>query len=177
MDTSGYVIHYTKVRRTLLLPETSTNFEVAYLQIGFDAWLRKRVKDNLGGDQLARELVTAPIGNNRNQQYYDPFNGRESPVAFFQAKEGKPENVAAATARIFLGIHIECAQCHDHPFAKWSREQFWSTAAFFAGIERPGPQNFYQPLREVFDRREVSIPNTEKVVQAAFLDEKEPRWN
>src|SRR5262249_48667735 len=160
-----------------LLPEASTNFEVAYMQIGFDAWLRKRVADNTSWDKLARDLVSAPIAQERNNNYdNDIFSGRENARAFFQAKEGKAENVAAATARIFLGIHIECAQCHDHPFAKWSREQFWSTAAFFAGIERQGPNNFYSPLREVMDRREVAIPNTEKVVQAAFLDDKEPRW-
>src|SRR5262245_60324958 len=144
--------------------------------IGFDAWLRKKVADNTPWDKLARDLISAPIGQDRNNNYdNDIFSGRESPRAFFQAKEGKPENVAAATARIFLGIHIECAQCHNHPFAQWSREQFWSTAAFFAGIERQ-QQNFYSPLREIYDRREVSIPNTEKVVQAAFLDDKEPRW-
>jgi hypothetical protein len=74
-----------------------------------------------------------------------------------------------------MGVNIECAQCHDHPFARWSREQFWNTAAFFAGIERSGPQ-FYQPLREIDDRREIAIPNTELVVQAAFLDGSEPKW-
>jgi hypothetical protein len=173
----GYINHYTNVWRALLLPEASTNFEVAYMQIGFDAWLRRKVADNTPWDKLAKELISAPIGENRNGGYDNEiFSGRENPRAFFQAKEGKPENVAASTARIFLGIHIECAQCHDHPFAKWSREQFWSTAAFFAGIERQGPNNFYAPLREVMDRREVAIPNSEKVVQAAFLDDKEPRW-
>jgi hypothetical protein len=174
----GYVNHYTNVWRSLMLPEAGTQFEVAYMQIGFDAWLRKKVADNTPWDKLALELISAPIGENRNNGNYDNdlFNGRENPRAFFQAKEGKPENVAAATARIFLGIHIECAQCHDHPFAKWSRDQFWQTAAFFAGLERQGPANFYTPLREVMDRREVAIPNSEKVVQAAFLDDKEPRW-
>jgi hypothetical protein len=173
----GYVNHYTNVWRTLFLPEASTNFEVAYMQIGFDAWLRKKVADNVAWDKMAKELISAPIAQDRNNNNYnDLFNGRENPLAFFQAKEGKPENVAAATARVFLGIHIECAQCHDHPFATWSREKFWATAAFFAGIERQGPNNFYSPLREVYDRREVAIPNTEKVIQAAFLDDKEPRW-
>jgi hypothetical protein len=173
----GYVNHYTNVWRSLMLPEASTNFEVSYLQIGFDAWLRKKVAENAPWDKMARELITAPIGQDRNQNFNnDLFNGRENPLTFFMAKEGKPENLAASTARVFLGIHIECAQCHDHPFAKWSREQFWQTAAFFAGIERQGPNIFNSQMREVQDRREIAIPNTEKVVQAAFLDDKEPRW-
>src|SRR5438552_2785668 len=81
-----------------------------------------------------------------------------------------------ATARLFLGVQLDCAQCHDHPFAKWSRDQFWGLAGFFAGIEHTQPNNFFGPLREVFDRRELVIPNTDRVVQATFLDDKEPDW-
>lgn len=176
LASPGYVNHFTDVWRSVMLPEATTQFEVAYAQIGFDTWLRDKLKENAGWDKMARELVAAPIGNNRNgNNYYDVYSGRSNPTAFYQAKEGKPENMAAGISRVFLGIHIECAQCHDHPFARWSREQFWSTAAFFAGVERTQP-NFYAPLREVLDRRELGIPNTDKVVQAAFLDDKEPRW-
>ena len=55
-------------------------------------------------------------------------------IAFYQANEAKPENVGAAVSRLFLGIKLECAQCHNHPFNDWKREQFWSMAAFFSGI-------------------------------------------
>ncbi|HEV3142818.1 MAG TPA: DUF1549 and DUF1553 domain-containing protein [Gemmataceae bacterium] len=177
LDTPGYVNHFTNIWRTLLMPEASTDFNIAYMQIGFDNWLQRQMRENKPYDQFVRDLITAPIGQRRNEQYVDVFSGRENPLAFFAAKDAKPENIAAATARIFLGINIECAQCHNHPFARWSREQFWGTAAFFAGIERQGTQ-FYQPMREVYDRREISIPNDpkEKVVQASFLDGKEPQW-
>ena len=57
-----------------------------------------------------------------------------SPLAYYVAKDGKPENLAAGAARIFLGIRLECAQCHNHPFDQWKREQFWGLAAFFAGV-------------------------------------------
>jgi hypothetical protein len=176
LATPGYINHYTNVYRHLFLPEASTNFEVAYFQIGFDNWMRKKLEENTPYDKLARELITAQISNRRDV-YYDPFGGTANPLAFFQAKEAKPESIAAATAKVFLGIQIECAQCHNHPFARWSRDQFWGTAAFFAGIERT-QNNFYSPMREVADRREIAVPNTEplKVVQATFLDDKEPQW-
>jgi len=174
LDSPGYTIHFTNIWRTILIPETQTNIEVAYLQVGFDNWVRRQLKENVPYDKMVRTLLTAQIARNQ-RQYYDPFSGQESPLTFFQAKEGKPENIAAATSRIFMGVNIECAQCHNHPFARWSRDQFWNTAAFFAGIERQGPQ-FYQPLREIDDRREIAIPNTDKVVQAAFLDGSEPQW-
>src|SRR5207244_1062670 len=99
------------------LPEASANIELTYFQFGFDNWLRKKFQNNTGYDVIARELITSEIGNRRNQ-YVNPFGGQENPLAFFSVKEAKPENVAAATAKIFLGIQIECAQCHDHPFAR-----------------------------------------------------------
>ena len=60
-------------------------------------------------------------------------------------------NLAASTARLFLGVRLECAQCHDHPFARWKRSQFWEMAAFFANVQPriesiPRPRVF-APLR------------------------------
>jgi hypothetical protein len=93
------------------------------------------------------------------------------------AKEVKSENLAASTARLFLGLRVECAQCHNHPFASWTRDQFWGFAAFFTSLERRGPEDaFLNPVRELPDRREAAIPGTEKVVPATFLDGNEPQW-
>jgi hypothetical protein len=87
-----------------------------------------------------------------------------------------PENLAAAASRVFLGVKIECAQCHNHPFASWKRDQFWQMAAFFAGIRVQRGEGFVQPTGELADKREISIPGTDRVVQATFLDGKEPEW-
>src|SRR5262249_15270553 len=146
----------------------------------FEAWLRKQLVANVGYDKLVTELLTIPVARPRNRP--SPTSGEEEvfgtggPIAFYYAKEAKAENLAAATARLFLGVQLDCAQCHDPPFARWSRDQFWGLAGFFAGIERTQPTNFFGPLREVFDRRELLIPNTDRVVQATFLDDKEPDW-
>jgi hypothetical protein len=93
---------------------------------------------------------------------------------------GKPEDIAASTIRVFLGVRIECARCHDHPFARWKREQFWAQAAFFAGVRRPasdtGDFMIGTALTELKDRRELIIPGTERIAQPMFLDGKEPEW-
>jgi hypothetical protein len=145
---------------------------------GFEAWLRPQIAGNVPFDKFVTALLTYPI--NQRQAVARPgqamaADGTTSPVAFYAAKDAKPENLAAATSRLFLGVQLECAQCHDHPFAKWSREQFWGMAAFFGGVERPGNQAG-AALREVFDRRELPIPNTERVAPAMFLDDTEPVW-
>ncbi|HWC88907.1 MAG TPA: DUF1553 domain-containing protein, partial [Pirellulales bacterium] len=67
--------------------------------------------------------------------------------------------------------------CHNHPFDAWKQEQFWSFAAFFAGIERRSPdQGVFARIDEIFDRREIGIPGTGNVVQATYLDGSAPRW-
>src|SRR5262249_27706503 len=155
-------------------------FEIAGMVPNFEAWLRERLVDNVKFDKLVTELITAPVAPPRNPsqppvpvfEFADPFNGNgKSPLAFYYAKDAEAENCAAAASRVFLGVQIECAQCHAHPFARWTRDQFWGMAGFFAGIEPTQRDNVFGPLREVFDRRELAIPNTDIVVQATFLDD------
>ena len=62
-------------------------------------------------------------------------------------------------------------QCHNHPFAKWKREQFWQLAAFFAGVDRPANGRIGDDTRLA----ELKIPGLGKVVQARFLDESAPK--
>ena len=108
-----------------------------------------------------------------------PFRqqSRPSALAFYAANDAKPESLAASSARAFLGVRIECAQCHDHPFASWKRDQFWSLAAFFAGVERPKQVDcdIFQ-AREVPGRRELAISGGSRMVPARFLDGSEPPW-
>jgi hypothetical protein len=174
LESPRYITHFTHVWRALLLPEATSNFQVRFQVPGFEAWLRKQITKNVGYDQLVREILTMPIGQGANQGRFRGTNG-ESPVAFYMAKEVKPENLAAATARMFLGFRLECAQCHNHPFARWKRDQFWSFAAFFAGLQRQGNAEFSIPSGEIVDKLELTVPGTERVVQATFPDGKAPK--
>jgi hypothetical protein len=170
-----YVTHFTNVWRALLLPETTASLQARFLAPGFEAWLRKKLQQNTPYDVMVRELLTQSV-NGPGQNPYGQQQGEPTPIAFYLAKEVKPENLAAASSRLFLGVKIECAQCHNHPFAQWKRDQFWSYAAFFAGLQRQGNGDFVAAGREVPDRRELTIPGTERVVQAAFLDGTQPKW-
>lgn len=88
-------------------------------------------------------------------------------------KDIKAENLAAATARSFLGVRVECAQCHDHPVADWSQEDFWEFAAFFGGLQRRDNSPF-GAIAELFRKNDgswkIEIPDKGKVVPATFLD-------
>ncbi len=173
----GYVNHAVDVWRALLLPEANSDFQIRFLRPDFENWLRERFRAGVGYDKVVRELITAKLGDDPRRGF-SPYNqqGTTNPLAFYSAKGGKPENLAASSARLFLGVRIECAQCHDHPFARWKREQFWSYAAFFGGVSKQGPDDQFGPIRELPDRREMAIPGTDRVVQANFLDGGDPQW-
>ena len=173
-----YAKNMTTVWRHLLLPETDSNFQFSVLAVGFDVWLRQQFANNVGYDQMVRELLTVPIDQQVNQRINNFNNvGQASPIAYYFAKEAKAENLASSSARVFLGLRLECAQCHNHPFATWTRDQFWGLAAFFAGIQsRNQGEGFVMPEKEVLDRRELAIPGTDRVVQATFPDGTDPQW-
>jgi hypothetical protein len=171
-----YVTNFTNVWRAVMLPQ-GNNQQVQALAPQMEAWLRRRIRENMPYDQMVRELLTAPAGfDRRGGNQIDP-----NAAAFYQANENKPENLGAAASRLFLGIKLECAQCHNHPFAKWTRDQFWEFAAFFASVQPPQPmrgQPRPQPMTPGKEIRELKIPNTnpERTVSAKFLDGKEPVW-
>src|SRR5438445_4202769 len=177
LASPGYVNHFTNEWRALFLAEANSTFIGRYLVPGFETWLKEELKKNAGYDQIVRKILTVPMDQNANQAFnFFGGGGDPNPAGFYMSKEIKAENLAAATARMFLGIRLECAQCHDHPFATWKREQFWGMAAFFAGLQRQENGDFSFPTREINDRREIAIPSTDRVVQASYLDGSEPQW-
>jgi hypothetical protein len=178
LDGIGYSNHMTNIWLDLLLPEARSDQQKRFLLISMDRWLRRQFAENAPFDRMARDLVALPLERRSAIEYYqDTFRAgaKPSPDSFYLAKLGKPDDLAASVARLFLGVRLECAQCHDHPFGKWKREEFWSQAAFFAGVKGPS-DTFNGFLSEVSDRREIAIPNTERIAQARFLDGKSPKW-
>jgi hypothetical protein len=159
----AYHSHFSNVWRSWLLART--NQANQFSQPGLQAWLKHRLKANVGYDQLVRDLITQAA------------EGPGSPAVYFQSNESKPENLAGSTSRLFLGVHLECAQCHNHPFAKWTRTQFWQYAAFFSDVVPPGPPGPPgTPPKPAPPRGEIKFPEQDRMVKARFLDGTEPRW-
>lgn len=90
----------------------------------FHRWLREQVASNRPYDQWVRELITAS-GN----------SGKYGPVNFYRAMRTPPD-LAKTVSQAFLGIRLDCAQCHHHPFEKWGQEDFYGLAGYFTGIQR-----------------------------------------
>ena len=176
LETPQHAAHFAAIWRNALVPETSAIPEARLFRSGFEAWLRQRFRTNTRYDVLVRELLSTPISGDADSPSAALKKPDEAnPLAFFAVKEAKPENLAATASRVFLGVQIECAQCHDHPFAKWTRDQFWNTAAFFSGIERHG-DGLFAPISEAANKREISPGMGKQPVPALFLDERKPEF-
>ena len=87
-------------------------------------WLQTRVADNVPIDQMVRELISSKGGTFAN-----------AATNYFQS-ETDTLKVAENIAQVFMGMRIQCAQCHNHPFDRWTMDDYYSFAAFFSQIGR-----------------------------------------
>jgi hypothetical protein len=169
--------HSAQTWRAFLVPQAGTNPLLQYLGVSLEAWLRQRIREGARYDQIARDLLTAPLDyQGTNLQAPDLVPGL-SALGYYQASDLLAETVAATTGRALLGLKIECAQCHNHPFAPWTQRQFWELAGFFAGVPPQGPNEKKLPAIELVRRRTLPLPGTDQKVSARFLDGKEPNWD
>lgn len=106
----------------------------------FEDWLFEQIKSGQSWDQITRNIITAkgdllaPRGPNTPKPS-EGTNLQPNGATYFLLVHTGNEAVverAAATSRVFLGIQLQCAQCHDHPSDIWKQEQFHQLAAFFA---------------------------------------------
>lgn len=83
---------------------------------GFINWIASQLAVNRPFDEICRDVIQ-----------------ESGPAGFFARRWGRdPVNMAAQTPRVFMGLQIQCAQCHNHPFTEWKQEQFHHFAAYFA---------------------------------------------
>jgi hypothetical protein len=93
----------------------------------FHRWIRSCLERNMPLDQLVRELLTSEGSTFRN------------PASNYYRISRDPESAVEATAQLFLGVRIQCAKCHNHPFERWTQDDYYGFAAFFSQVARkPG---------------------------------------
>ena len=107
-------------------------------------WLANEFETDRGWDIVAAQLVAAD-GNDINT----------GPDNFLLAQQRSATKMASEIARVFMGINIQCAECHDHPFDRWTRERFHEMAAFFAS------DNYFMP--------DVTDPDEKTLIKPRFL--------
>lgn len=123
----------------------------------FHRWLRDQFATNRPYDAWARDLITA-TGN----------SAKSGPANLFRSMDNS-EGLTRVLSQAFLGVRLECAQCHHHPFEKWSQDDFYGMAGFFTGLERQ-PLGTNQVLVYHSGLRETRIPVANRLVPTRVLD-------
>jgi hypothetical protein len=144
----------------------------------FEAWMTDELKNNRSWDSMVRAMLTAEGTCEMDD------NGQHG-ANFFLASHRGPDAAneqAAETARVFLGIQIQCAQCHDHPFDNWNRHQFHELAAYFAKVREQLVRNGNRPAGVAllpFPAGQHMMPSKEDprkgtLMEPRFLDGRSP---
>ena len=136
----------------------------------FNVWLADALNQNVHWDQIAKAIITA-TGDVRE-------NGA---TALIMAQTADPNDTAAEVSRIFLGIQIQCAQCHNHPTDHWKREQFHQFAAFFPRIgirpDRGGDKKSFDvvSINRPHQKRVARISRTKSTLEWYMPDLNHPK--
>jgi hypothetical protein len=186
LDSEAFARHWSTVLSNWTIPREPQN--PAGDREAYRRWLEERLASAQGWDEVVRSLLTASGSMS------------EAPaVAFFAANGPTPQDLAGQAAKLFLGIQVQCAQCHDHPFTDWKQDDFWGLAAFFSQVKREKGKDktavsiVDQPAKAAAVPKEkgkgkgaaveaaakprgprIQIPETKKVVEGKFLDGTRP---
>lgn len=156
LNSPAHATHLANTWRNIMLPG-GLNIEQINNIVGVQNWLRQRFVENVRYDNVVSELLVATEGDDAG------------PALYYTSLGLAPEKLAASTARIFLGLQIECAECHDHPFDKWKQVDFWGYAAFFARLQQPSDALPGRMMRLVdLDVGEVKLPDSDTVVPPKY---------
>lgn len=130
LASDDYAANWSRYWRDAIF-RPATNVRAAFVRPAFEEWMADNLSENRPWDAVVTDLLTASGTVNDN-----------GATALIFAHEGQPEEIAAEASRLFLGIQIQCANCHNHPWDRWKREQFHELVAFFPRITlRRDPQS------------------------------------
>ncbi len=107
----------------------------------FQRWLRDQVAADVPLDEFARRIVSA-----RGSTYRNP------PASFYRTN-GDPQTAAETVGQVFLGVRLQCARCHNHPFDVWTQDDYYGLAAYFANVGRKVLDDY---KKDTFDKHEIN---------------------
>jgi len=169
VGNSDYVEYWTNKWADLL--QVNRKFLGAEGAANFRKWIQQQVQDNKPYDQFAYEILTASGSN------------LENPAASYYKILRNPTETMENTTHLFLAIRFNCNKCHDHPFERWTQDQYYETAAYFSQFGLKNDPNSKgkriggtavesaKPLYEiVFDKTEGDIKHdrTGEITPPAF---------
>ena len=124
LASEGYVQHAFNYWADVLRAQSNGNQAGPVTGAAYTNYLKDSLRKNRPYDELVREMIAA-----------EGRSWENGAIGYYMRDRGMPLDNMANTVRVFLGTRIECAQCHNHPFDKWTQMQFYKMAAFTYGVE------------------------------------------
>lgn len=178
LETDEYAKHWGHYWRTVVTTRATLDFRLQQVVPQYERWLTAQLKANKSWASITRDQLTA----SGKIMYAEPDKNAEAFFLLSRRGADSITEIAAETSRIFLGIQIQCAQCHDHPSDVWKRQNFHEFAAYFGryGGERPileekkftGVQLVNRPGEHRMPSKDD--PKLGTVMNPKFLDGKPP---
>jgi hypothetical protein len=135
-----------------------SNNQVTYKSIVlYYNWLSEQISTNVPLDKMVRAIIGANGGTFKNP-----------PANFYQLEQDRLK-VAENVAQVFMGMRTQCAQCHNHPFDRWTQDDYYSFAAFFSQIGRKGGEDYRELIVFNSGGGEVNHPVGGRVMPPAYL--------
>ena len=128
----------------------------------YHSWLTDKIANNVPLDEMVRELLAASGGTFSN-----------AATNFYQI-ETDTLKTAENVAQVFMGIRTQCAQCHNHPFDRWTMDDYYSFAAFFSQIGRKGGEDYRETIVFNSGGGEVAHPVGGRAMPPKFLGGPQP---
>jgi len=116
----------------------------------FRRWIVASLRDNMPYDEFVASLLTS-----RGSTFNNP------PANYYRTAADMNDCVET-TSQLFLGIRIQCAKCHNHPFERWTQDNYYGIGAFFNRVQRKGSNNSEEKIIWVASAGEVTQPRTGK---------------
>ncbi|HBN79669.1 MAG TPA: S-layer protein [Planctomycetaceae bacterium] len=147
LRSPGYADYFAS-KWTPLLKNRRDNASDITANFAFHAWIRDSLLANVAYDQIVRELLAATGTVVSNP-----------PVAWYKRVKD-PKEQLEDVAQLFLGVRMQCAQCHHHPFERWSQDDYYSLSAFFSQIGRKPTATAGEDL--IFHKRGIATAKNVK---------------
>jgi hypothetical protein len=124
----------------------------------FDEWIRESFEANKPYDKMVRELLSAS------------GSSYENPAANFFRVTRDPKPTMENTTQLFLAVRFNCNKCHDHPFERWTQNQYYEMAAFYSALGiRPGYEVGEEIIYSQRDNFDMKHPKDGRVMKPAFI--------
>ncbi|MGF1579704.1 MAG: DUF1549 and DUF1553 domain-containing protein [Gemmataceae bacterium] len=162
LEDPRYGKHFGEIWTNAMLPKLSNNRRLQ--DEPMKKYMAQKLNNNTPWDKVVHEIVTASGPINKN-----------TAITFFVANP-TPDKMIDKVSQLFMGVQLQCAQCHDHPFTDTKQDDYWAMAAFFMKVNVNGNPNqaakkgkVLTVSERVTSRRRRKLPVSAKTVPAQFL--------